>query len=113
MTADGAAEKRLNCPVILACPHCRTKIAVRTNQVTVVVPPDGPAVMTTTCTACPNTAWVRLDPGVLAHFAITDAVIVTIPADDHPDGPPITWDDVLDVHAQLDALPTAAPGGAA
>ena len=93
----------------LTCPECRAEVSLSARRLLVRVD-DGTATtgeVLFTCLACHATVAVELDPAAVA-LLVTGGVThlsLSAPQPVHPEpapvGPPLTHDDLLDLHAEL------------
>lgn len=93
----------------LSCPECQAEVSLSARRLLVRVD-DGTATsgeVLFTCLACQQTVALGLDPAavaVLVMGGVTHLSLSTPPAE-HPEpapqGPPLTHDDLLDLHTVL------------
>lgn len=94
----------------LTCPACRADVTLPARRLLVRVDADlatsGEVLFT--CLGCHQTAAVALDPAAVAMLVMAGVTHLSLsaPPAEHPesppDGPALTSDDVIDLHAELE-----------
>lgn len=93
----------------LTCPECQAEVSLSARRLLVRVD-DGSATageVVFTCLACHRTVALELDPAAVALLVMGGVTHLSLsaPAAEHPEpapqGPPLTHDDLLDLHAEL------------
>lgn len=95
----------------LICPECASELALSPRRLMVRVDADRPTrgQLLFTCLNCHRTSAVPLDASAVAALVTSGVTFVslTMPVVEHPetrpDGPALTTDDLLDLHAKLDS----------
>ncbi len=93
----------------LTCPSCSADVSLPARRLVVRVDEDGStAEVLFTCLGCSSTVTVRLEAaGVLALMSAgVTTLTLSEPVVEHPEshagGPPLTADDLIDLHADLE-----------
>lgn len=93
----------------LTCPACQAEVSLSARRLLVRVD-DGTATsgeVLFTCLACDQTVALELDPAAVALLVMGGVTHLSLsaPTAEHPEpapqGPPLTPDDLIDLHAEL------------
>jgi hypothetical protein len=93
----------------LTCPHCGSAVTLPVRRLVVQVDSDAThGVVLFTCLMCHHSAVVALDAAAVSLLIAAGATYVSLDVADQvgrpesaPDGPPLTHDDLLDLHVAL------------
>ena len=93
----------------LICPQCASELSLSPRRLMVRVDAERPSEgeLMFTCLGCHRTSAVPLDAAAVAALVSSGVTFLslTVPVVEHPearpDGPALTTDDLLDLHAEL------------
>lgn len=113
---DGAIMSRGELELRAACKHCETTLVLTAADVLILSPTDRarPVTVAYECDRCGRSSAVVIDPVMAAVLEEEGAVTIRnhpslraparSPVEAHPDGPRLTYDDLLDLHQELQQL---------